>query len=187
MKNLLMIIVLIFYAQVNFANATTSLASETQLTINKFSQSEKLKKLFEESYGYAAFPSVAEGGIALSGAFGEGEVFKGGVKVGRATLTQVSFGATLGGKTFDQVMFFVDERAFNEFTSGKFALSADASAVALDLSAQASSSTVGNTASTDNTNQHGDFVNGIAVYQYANGGFMLDLSIGGQKFSYESY
>ena len=45
-------------------------------------------------------------------------------------MKQVSFGAQLGGQAFSQIIFFEDERAFKDFTSGNFEFGAEASAVA---------------------------------------------------------
>ncbi|MFO6424554.1 hypothetical protein [Motilimonas sp. KMU-193] len=189
MKKIILLLGCFMFSQAALANSTevkaVGASDEVKATISQFEQSKRLDQLyFSNAYGFAVFPDVAEGGVGLAGAHGKGEVFVGGEKVGKATLSHLSIGAALGGKTFDQIIFFIDEKAFNEFAAGDYALSADASGVMIESGAQAKTSTAGNTISTDNKHQQGDYVNGMAIFVYPKGGLMLDISIGGQKFDY---
>ena len=52
----------------------------------------------DDSYGYAVFPSIGEGGIGIGGAHGKGEVFVGGKKVGKTKMSRITFGLQLGGQ-----------------------------------------------------------------------------------------
>ena len=72
------------------------------------------------------FPSIVKGGIGIGGAHGKGEVFVGGKKVGKIKMSQITYGAQLGGQVYSQMIFFRDERAFDDFTSGIFEFGAQA-------------------------------------------------------------
>ena len=41
-------------------------------TIDLFESSPNVKPFFEESYAFAVFPSISQGGFGLGGAYGEG-------------------------------------------------------------------------------------------------------------------
>ena len=69
---------------------------------------------------------------------------------------------------YSQIIFFEDERALSEFTSGNFEFGAQASAVAVTAGASADA----------------DYSNGVAIFTMAKGGLMYEASVGGQKFSY---
>ncbi|MDX1335797.1 MAG: YSC84-related protein, partial [Gammaproteobacteria bacterium] len=103
-------------------------------------------------------------------------------------MTQVTVGLQIGGQAFSQIIFFEDERAFNEFTSGNFEFGAGASAVAITAGAQAGSSTAGGGQSSASGGApgtfHGGFHKGMAVFVHTRGGFMLEASVGGQKFTF---
>ena len=73
-----------------------------------------LAKVFAQSRGYAVFPTVGKGGIGIGGARGKGYVYERGRLIGRSTLTQVSIGLQLGGQAYSQIIFFEDQRAFDE-------------------------------------------------------------------------
>ena len=79
-----------------------------------------------DSYGYAVFPSIGKGGIGIGGAHGKGEVFVGGKKVGKTKTSQITCGPHLGGQVYSQMIFFRDERAFDDFTFGIFECGAKA-------------------------------------------------------------
>jgi lipid-binding SYLF domain-containing protein len=147
-------------------------------------------KFFNESYGYAVFPTIGKGGIGIGGARGKGQVYKKGVHVGDTTMTQVTVGFQLGGQAYSQIIFFKDERAFNEFTSENFEFGAQATAVAITAGASASAGTTGaGAAASGNSGEtgkaRGDYYKGMAVFTFAKGGLMYEATLGGQKFSYK--
>ncbi len=143
----------------------------------------------DNSYGYAVFPSIGKGGIGIGGAHGKGQVYAKGDHVGNTKMTQITIGFQLGGQKFSQMIFFKDERAFNDFTSGNFEFSAQASAVAITAGASAATTTTGNTASASggkkDASTTGDYHKGMAIFTIAKGGLMYEASVGGQKFSYK--
>ena len=147
----------------------------------------------DESYGYAVFPSIGKGGIGIGGAYGKGGVYVGGEQVAKTSMSQVSYGLQLGGQAYSQIIFFRDERAFNDFASGNFEFGAQASAVALTAGASAQTSTGGSGSASSGTDKRLSTVtdesyddrSGMAVFTIAKGGLMYEATISGQKFKYE--
>ena len=76
----------------------------------------------DTAYGYAVFPSIGKGGVGIGGAHGKGEVFRGGKKVGKTKISQITYGLQLGRQVYSKMIFFRDARAFDDFTSGNFEL-----------------------------------------------------------------
>lgn len=163
-------------------------ADEYGDSIKTFRNAGESGAFFENSYGYAVFPSIGKGGIGLGGAYGKGQVHAGGVHVGDASMTQLTIGLQLGGQVYSQIMFFQDQRAFDEFTGGNFEFGAQATAVAITAGASVSTSTTGTSAGIsggkNDATTFGKYQNGIAVFTVAKGGLMYEASIGGQKFKY---
>ena len=157
---------------------------------NAFRSANGTGPFFENAYGYALFPTIGKGGIGVGGAHGSGRVFVGGRHVGDTTMTQVTMGFQLGGQAFSQIIFFEDERAFREFTTGNFEFSAQATAVAITagVSAEANSGgglSAGASGGQNNaTTAHGGYRKGMAVFTIAKGGLMYEAALGGQKFTY---
>lgn len=168
----------------------SALADSYADTIDSFRRAGESGAFFGQSYGYAVFPTIGKGGIGIGGAHGKGRVFAGGQHVGDASMTQVTVGFQLGGQAFSQVIFFEDERAFREFTSGNFEFSAQATAVAITAGVSAEANTGGGTSAgisggqNDATTTHGGFRKGMAIFTIAKGGLMYEAALGGQKFSY---
>jgi lipid-binding SYLF domain-containing protein len=172
----------------SFGIAGPSQADEYQDTIKVFRNAIESKQFFDHAYGYAVFPTVGKGGIGIGGAYGSGRVYARGAYVGDTTMTQVTVGFQLGGQAYSQMIFFQDERAFREFTSGNFEFGAQASAVAITAGAQAAATTTGTSAGAsggkNDATTSGSYRKGMAVFTVAKGGLMYEASIGGQKFSY---
>ena len=169
--------------------AAAALADSDAETIERFKEAGQSASFFKNSYGYAVFPTIGKGGIAVGGAHGDGRVYEQGKKVGRTSVTQVSFGAQLGGEAFSEIIFFQDRRAFEKFTSGKFEFGAGAQAVVITAGASASAGTAGPQAGASADSKHamtaGKYYNGMAVFTIMKGGAMYELSVHGQKFSYK--
>jgi lipid-binding SYLF domain-containing protein len=146
-------------------------------------------EMFNTAHGYALFPSIGKAGIGIGGAHGKGRVFSGGSMTGTSSMSQVTVGFQLGGQVFSQVIFFEDQRAYDEFTSGNFEFGAQATAVALTAGASASAgggagASTGVSGGQNNANATGSYRKGLAIYTIAKGGLMYEASLGGQKFSY---
>lgn len=145
---------------------------EAQETIAVFKKADPgLSRFFDNAVGYAVFPTVGKGAIGIGGAAGSGVVFEKGKAIGKASLTQVTVGAQLGGQTFSEVIFFETEPAFTDFKKGTLALAAQVSAVAAAKGASANAK----------------YQNGVAVFTTGKGGLMFEASVGGQKFGFEPF
>jgi lipid-binding SYLF domain-containing protein len=157
-------------------------------TVQLFKNAGQSGTFFDRAYGYAVFPTVGKGALGIGGARGKGRVYAQGRYVGDTTLTQVSVGFQAGGQAFSQIVFFQDERAFREFTSGQFGFGAGVSAVAITAAASASASTTGATAGASggkkDATTSGEYYRGMAVFTIAKGGLMYEAALAGQKFSY---
>ena len=169
--------------------AGLAVADEYESTIETF-RGAVADEFFENSYGYAVFPTIGKGGIGIGGARGKGRVYAGGEHVGNTTMTQLTVGLQLGGQAYSQIIFFEDKRALEEFTSGNFEFGAQATAVAITAGVSASAGTSGADAGASATGGHtgkaaGGYYKGMAVFTLSKGGLMYEASIGGQKFSYK--
>ncbi len=140
-----------------------------QETIAAFKKKDpSIKTFFDKAYGYAVFPTIGKGGFIVGGAHGKGIVYKQGVIVGRASMSQGTFGAQIGGQSFSEVIFFGTKDAFERFTQGKLEFAAQATAVAANEGAGANA----------------DYHEGVAIFTMVKGGLMAEAAIGGQKFKF---
>ena len=179
-------LILVIFAS-NFSNL--ALADSYSDSIEVFKKSPEVQPFFQSAYGYAVFPTIGKGGLGIGGAFGNGQVYQGGKITGTSTLVKLSIGFQAGGQAFSEIIFFQDQRAYAEFTSGSFTFDAAASAVAITAGAQAKVGTEGSTAGASAGPATGahletNYTKGMAVFIHAKGGLMYEASIGGQKFSF---
>ena len=128
-----------------------------------------LQRFFDTAVGYAVFPTVGKGAVGVGGAYGRGELYEAGSRVGYCTLTQGTVGFAIGGQAYTELIFFEDQAALDRFKSGNCTFSAQISSVALKSGASANAK----------------FAEGVAVFTMDEQGLMAEVSIGGQKFSYE--
>src|SRR5262249_1806507 len=105
-------------------------ADEYSDTIAIFKNAGESGKFFQTAYGYAVFPTIMKGAFLVGGAHGTGRVYAKGEHVGNSSMTQATVGLQIGGAGYSEIVFFQDERAFKEFTSGNFEVGAGAEAVA---------------------------------------------------------
>ena len=127
-----------------------------------------IKDLFNNSVGYAIFPNVGKGAYIVGGASGNGAVYRNDELIGMTDLKQLDVGLQLGGQAFIQVLFFRTTDALERFKEGNFKLSGTASAVALDK---------GRAKSVESRD-------GVGVVTMPKAGAMVEVSVGGQKFSF---
>jgi lipid-binding SYLF domain-containing protein len=168
---------------------SSAFAEDFSSTINIFNENPQVQKFFKNAYGYAVFPTIGKGGFIVGVAHGKGQVYVGGKMTGISAVTQISVGAQVGGQAYSQIIFFQDKRAYDEFTSGNFEFSAQASAVAITSGAQAQAGTSGTSASAntgmrDAGAQEAKYHKGMAVFVHAKGGFMYEASLAGQKYNF---
>jgi lipid-binding SYLF domain-containing protein len=147
----------------------SELDTQVAAAMNTFrARDSGLNSFLAKARGYAIFPSVGKGAVAVGGAYGKGELFEMGKKVGYCDLTQASIGLALGGQSYSELIVFESEHAIDRFKDGKFTFAAQASAVALK----------------SGTTADAKYADGVAVFSAGQAGLMYEASIGGQKFSY---
>lgn len=172
------------------AMPSTARADEYTETVQLFKNAGQSGTFFSKAHGYAVFPTIGKGALGIGGARGTGRVYVQGRHVADTTLTQLSIGFQAGGQAFSQIVFFEDERAFREFSSGQFGFGAGVSAVAITAAASASASTSGATAGASggkkDATTSGEYYRGMAVFTIAKGGLMYEAALAGQKFSYKA-
>lgn len=163
-------------------------ADEYDKTIDLFKHAGESAVFFNDCYAYAVFPTIGAGGLIVGGARGRGQVYVHDRVVGDAVMTQLSIGLQAGGKAYSEIIFFQDKRYLDEFESGKFEFSANASAVALTTGASASMGTdrasSGASGGQNSATTNGDYQAGMAVFTIAKGGLMFAGDISGEKFVY---
>ena len=157
-------------------------------TVSLFKNAGESGTFFDNSYGYAIFPTIGKGAIGIGGAYGKGRVYAQGEHVGDTSMTQLSIGFSLGGQGYSEIIFFEDQRAFDEFTGGNFEFGADASAVAITAAAGATARTSGSSTAASggkkNATTKGSYHKGMATFTVVKGGAMFEAGVAGQKFSY---
>ena len=146
--------------------------------------------MFESAYAYALFPTIGKAGFVVGGAYGKGRVYKHRKHIGNTSMTQATVGFQIGATGYSQVIFFEDKRALEDFTSGNFEFGGDAQATALTAAVGASANTAGNSAGAsggkNNATTKGSYRKGMATFTITKGGLMAEVSVGGQKFSYNA-
>jgi len=174
------------FGPVAHADATLAECAETAKLFQNAGQSAAF---FNSSYGYAVYPTIGKAGLGIGGAHGSGCVYAKGKAVGTTKLTQLSFGWQAGAQGYSLIMFFQDERAFKEFTSGNFEFGAKASAVAITAGASAGASTTGGGAGASGGKKDaataGQYYKGVAPFSIIKGGLMYEAALEGAKFSYK--
>ena len=157
-------------------------------TIDMFKQNPTVAPFFDSAYGYAVFPTIGKGGLGFGAAHGAGQVYRDGEVTGLTAMTNISFGLQAGGQAYMQVIFFENQAAYDNFTSGNFEFSAQAAAIAIQASGQAGTSTEGTGVSggTGAAQQKSvDYQNSLLVFTMAKGGLMYEATIAGQKYSFD--
>lgn len=164
-------------------------ADEYSDTIDTFKKAGESGTFFDKAHGYAVFPTIGKGAVAVGGAHGTGRVYEKGKYIGDTSMTQILVGLSLGGEAYSEIIFFENAAALKEFTSGNFEFGAEAKAVAVTLAAGAEASTKGASASASTSKKNaataGGYHKGMAPFTVMKGGLMVDASINGQKFKYK--
>ena len=144
--------------------------TEAQAAITAFTLTDPdLKVFFEKARGYAVFPSVGKAGMGFGGAYGKGIVYEQGKEIGKTSLKQLSMGFQFGGESYREIIFFQDEETLNKFKEGNYEFGPQATAAVVKKGASKNS----------------DFNDGVAVFTQTKGGMMFDVSVAGQKFTFE--
>ncbi len=129
-----------------------------------------LDPFFTNSRGYVVFPKVGKGGFIFGGAFGKGLLYENGVPTAYVEMTQGTVGGQIGGQKFSELIFFETNDALQKFKTSEWAMTAQATAVALE-SGRA---------------KNAKYTEGVAVFTLAPKGLMAEAVVGGQKFKIRS-
>jgi lipid-binding SYLF domain-containing protein len=176
MKTLISLTTTIVLAGLVFAGQATAqeakfkkIQGDVEEAIKAFKKADPgLDQTFKSAAGYAVFPNVGKGGLVFGGAHGLGYVYEGDKLVGYASLTQVTFGAQIGGQEFSQIVFFETKGALEQFKSSQFTMNAQVGAVA----------------AAEGASKNAKYVEGVMVFTKAKQGLMAEASVGGQKFKF---
>lgn len=172
------------------STAVSAEVKDFSKTISIFKDSPVVQKFFKNSYGFAVFPTVGKGGWVVGGSYGKGQVYRGGKVTGKTSLIEGSIGFQFGGKAFSQIIFFQNKAAYEKFTSGNFEFDTTAQATVITAAAEAQGGTTGVTAGATAGPKTGvqaeaQYYDGMAVFIHSKGGLMVEVSIGGQKFTFK--
>jgi lipid-binding SYLF domain-containing protein len=152
------------------AGGKATLSSDVTTALAKAKVGDpSLQAFLDKAYGYAVFPSVGKAAVGVGGAYGKGEVFERGTKVGYCDLSQATIGIQLGGQTFTEIIAFEEKAALDNFKNGNLKFTAQATAVALKAGASANAKYTG----------------GVSVLTASEQGLMVEAAIGGQTFSFQ--
>ncbi|MFW5816083.1 MAG: YSC84-related protein [Wenzhouxiangella sp.] len=167
----------------------SAVADNYESTIQVFREAGQSGRFFDDAHAWAIFPTIGKGGLGIGAARGKGRVYVDGRPIGETTMTQLSIGFQAGGQAYSQIIFFEDERALADFTSGNFEFGANASAVAITAGASATAGSTGASAGAsggqnDAATASRGYYRGMAVFTVAKGGLMYEASVSGQNFSY---
>jgi hypothetical protein len=155
----------------------------------RFAGASSTAPYFGDAYGYALFPTVAQGAIGPSGARGDGRVFVDGERVGDVTLTQASATYEFSGRSYSQVIFFQSQKAFERFTGAGFAFDGDRKARTVtrdgeSRTSSASGSDGEGTASSRAASDLDAWDNGFAIFTTGEDGGRYAADLHGQEFYY---
>ena len=143
---------------------------QVKITIERFMEKDpSLKKFFDQAYGYVVFPNAGKGAYIVGGGYGTGIVYEQGNSIGYSTIMEASVGLQIGGQVFSEIIFFKDKYTLDYFKQGNYEFTAQASAVAVNMGVAANH----------------DYHEGVAVFTLPKGGLMAEVSVGGQKFTFE--
>jgi lipid-binding SYLF domain-containing protein len=158
-------------------------------TLDNFKQSPQVQQYFDHSFGYVVFPTVGKGAFLVGFAHGKGQVYRRGYVTGTSALYHFSIGLQAGGQAFSEIIFFQDQRAYEEFVRGGFEFDAKAAAVAVTAGVSAQAGSTGNSTSVSagptGATQHGpSYVKGLAVFVQSKGGLLAEAALGMQRITY---
>ena len=146
------------------------LRHEAEKALNNLNSADSaLTNFFENSAGYAVFPSVRRSGVNLTGEPVRGIVYEKGKPVGEAALAEKDVGRQDSAGPFHEVIFFETAEALDNLKQGRFVKSADINPVAAAEGAALTAK----------------YREGVIVFVIPKSGLMEAVSLGDQKFSYQ--
>jgi len=111
------------------------------------------------------------------------------MKVGTAKMGQFEMGLQFGFEAYTEVIFFENEEAFKQFSSGNFEFNSKASVTLISMGGNIEAGTTGTSATVSGAHVAAataalGYSNGMATFAISQGGFIFSAAIAGQKFSY---
>jgi lipid-binding SYLF domain-containing protein len=141
-------------------------------TIDRFMKADPgLQDFLDKAAGYAVLPTVGKGAYVVGVSYGRGWFVEGGRIVGRASISQLSAGAQIGGQAYSELLFFSNRERVRQFREGRFEVGAQIAAVIVK----------------DGVAKATTYTDGVAIFILPKGGLMVDASISGQRFSFEPF
>lgn len=137
--------------------------------VRLYARDPGLKPFLRKAHAYVVFPAIGRAAAVIGGAFGKGEVFRQDNLIGYAAVGQLTLGVQLGGQTLTQIIAFETPQVLARFKQNRLRFAANASAVLVKAGAAASAR----------------YEKGAAVFVHSEGGMMLELAIGAQKFVFK--
>jgi hypothetical protein len=163
-------------------SGSRSLDARADATLGSMkSRDPGLPNLLDSAYAYAVFPDI--GGRKASGAdspggepgsvavYGRGVLFEQGRMSGYVELNQSSMAAELGDQTFSELIVFHDRSAVDQLKASMFELGVNAGGFPVEPGAADAVAT--------------NFTSRVAVFTMPQRGLTAQLSISGQKLSYQ--
>jgi lipid-binding SYLF domain-containing protein len=129
-------------------------------------ESPKAKTLHDQAFGYAVFDATKVG-VGVTGGGGTGVAVA--KESGERTYMKVGTGGvglSIGGKVYQIVFLFQDEKTFQNFVDNGWAAESQATAAAGRAAADAQAT----------------FTNGLAYYQLTDAGLMASADIAGTRY-----
>jgi lipid-binding SYLF domain-containing protein len=108
------------FAQDEGKTEAAELASASQAALQElYAGVELAKKLGPEATAILVFPKVTKAGLGIGGQYGEGTLLKNGTADSYYKTTGASFGLQAGGQRYGYAMFFMNQKALDEFVNAK--------------------------------------------------------------------
>jgi lipid-binding SYLF domain-containing protein len=105
-------------AQDKGKTAAAELTSESQAALKTLYGTAALAKVLgPKALAILVFPKITKAGLGIGGQYGEGTLLKNNAAAAYYKTTGASFGLQAGGQQYGYAMFFMHEKALNEFTS----------------------------------------------------------------------
>ena len=152
--------------------AAAELTKESQAALQQLSASTPLAKgLAPQALAVLVFPKVTKAGLGIGGQYGEGTLLTKGTAVAYYKTTGASFGLQAGGQTYGYAMFFMNQKALDEFVKASgFEVGVGPSVVLVDE---------GMAKTTTTTTMKDD----IYAFVFGQKGLMAGLGIQGNKIT----
>jgi lipid-binding SYLF domain-containing protein len=164
----------VMISSVAWADDEKALVKDAKDALTGFTEKDaELKKHVDKAAAYIVLPRVQKGGFLVAGGGGEGVLFEKGVPVGKVKMSQVTFGAQVGGQSFSELVLFKNADAVKDFKEDS----------ETELEAGGTSAVAGKVETTKNLEYH----KGVAVVTMVRGGVMAEASVGGQKFKFTAF